>query len=71
MSFVGDIGREMYLTFYRGTVQVGSGESAQSYLISRYPDLQRAFGAMPGAYSIKIDPACSAWALQATRNTPS
>ena len=30
MSFVGDKGREIYLTFQWETVQVGSGESAQN-----------------------------------------
>ena len=30
MSFVGDKGREIYLTFQWKTVQVGSGESAQN-----------------------------------------
>ena len=30
MSFVGDKGREINLTFQRGTVQVGSGKSAQN-----------------------------------------
>ena len=42
MSFVGDKGREIYLTFQWGTVQVGSGESAQN--VNEIDILQRGIG---------------------------
>ena len=42
MSFVGDKGREIYLTFQWDTVQIGSGESAQ--IVSEKDILERVAG---------------------------
>ena len=42
MSFVGDKGQEIYLTFQWDTVQVGSGESAQN--VSEKDILERVAG---------------------------
>ena len=42
MSFIGGKGREIYLTFQWGTLQVGSGESTQN--VKENDILQRVVG---------------------------
>ena len=58
MSFVGDKGREIYLTFQWGTVQVGSGESAQN--VNEKDILQRVVGKFKAHLEAKKNPIMAA-----------
>ena len=58
MSFVGDKGREIYLTFQWGTVQVGSGESAQN--VNEKDILQRVVGKFKVHLGAKKNPIMAA-----------
>ena len=58
MSFVGDKGREIYLTFQWGTVQFGSGESAQN--VNEKDILQRVVGKFKAHLEAKKNPIMAA-----------
>ena len=58
MSFVGDKGREIYLTFQWETVQVGSGESAQN--VNEKDLLQRVVGKFKAHLETKKNPIMAA-----------
>ena len=58
MSFVGDKGREIYLTFQWGTVQVGSGESAQN--VNEKDILERVVGKFKAHLEAKKNPIMAA-----------
>ena len=58
MSFVGDKGREIYLTFQWGTVQVGSGESAQN--VNEKDILERVVGRFKAHLEAKKNPIMAA-----------
>jgi len=58
MSFVGDKGREIYLTFQWETVQVGSGESAQN--VNEKDILQRVVGKLKAHLEAKKNPIIAA-----------
>ena len=58
MSFVGDKGRETYLTFQWETVQVGSGESAQN--LNEKDILERVVGKFKAHFEAKENPIMAA-----------
>ena len=59
MSFVGDKGREIYLTFQWGTVQVGSGESAQN--VNEKDIFERVVGKFKAHLEAKKNPIMAAF----------
>ena len=68
MSFVGDKGREIYLTFQWGTVQVGSGESAQN--VNEKGILQSVVGKFKAHLEAKKNPIMAAVKFDRRRQSP-
>ena len=67
MSFVGDKGREIYLTFQWGTVQVGSGKSAQN--VNEKDILQRVVRKFKAHLEAKKNPIMAAVKFDRRRQT--